>query len=98
MYDQLDGLLKEAMKNLGSEETKNNKINITPAQALVISGLLTGVLSVFSVLVDANQSVQIVLAGSFKKKEDNNHLEELMAQIGHMPLDDVVKAMMNRLK
>ncbi len=104
---QLDSLMKKAMHQLGlgceednndnnKEKKKNNdkKINLTPSQILVISGLLGGVLSVDSVLVDKNQVIQIVLSGSLKRKTD---LEKMMDQIGDKPFDEVLKAMLGRL-
>jgi hypothetical protein len=107
--DQLDMLMKEAMAELGKHDLKNQgkigrKSNLvgvngrlTTAQALVILGILSGSLSVFSVLVDADQVVSIVLQGSLKK-EEKNEVDNILAQIGHLPFDDVVKAMMKRIK
>ncbi|ABR47245.1 hypothetical protein Amet_1028 [Alkaliphilus metalliredigens QYMF] len=111
--DQLNELIKEVMINqqMGSNDNPNqnkhkykheeqqnkSQFNITPSQALVVLGLLTGALQVVSVLVDREQSVQLVLSGSLKKKEQSE-LEKVMGQIGHLPFDEVVKAMMGRLK
>lgn len=71
-----------------------NKSPLTPSQALVIGGILGGVLSVESVLVDKSQTVEIVLSGSLKQK---TKLEKMLDQIGSMPFDEVVKAMLERL-
>ncbi|KXG76408.1 hypothetical protein [Thermotalea metallivorans] len=107
--EQLDALMKEAMAELGKQDSKghnkiqrrtcgqNGKFNLTPAQALVIVGLLSGALNVFSVLVDADQLVSIVLRGSLKK-EEKSELDKIMAQIGTMPFDEVVKAMLKRIR
>lgn len=104
--NQLDSLMKKAMHQLGlgceednndnnsKEKKKNNNLNLTPSQILVISGLLGGVLSVESVLVDKNQTIQIILAGSLKRKTE---LEKMMDQIGDKPFDEVLKAMLGRL-
>ncbi|MFZ5965701.1 MAG: hypothetical protein ACOYVK_00790 [Bacillota bacterium] len=110
--DQLDALMKEAMAELDKQDNskgqgrtrRNNgstgKLNLTPAQALIIIGFLTGTLTVFSVLVDANQLVSIVLQGSLKsdtKNAQKNELDNLLAQLGDKSFDDVLKAMLKRI-
>lgn len=55
--------------------------------------MLAGVLEVTSVLVGRNQTIEIVLTGSLRKKTD---LEKLLDQIGSKTLDDVVKAILGR--
>ncbi len=67
---------------------------ITPSQLIVIGGILGGALEVTSVLVDKNQTIEILLTGSLRKRTD---LEKLLDQIGSMPFDEVVKAMLGRL-
>ena len=79
-------------KSNSSDGTK--KTNLAPSQILVIGGLLGGVLEVQSVLVDKSQIVQIVLAGSLKQK---TQLEKIMDQMGTMPFDEVMKAIVGRL-
>lgn len=78
-------------KSNGSDE-KSSSIN--PSQAIIIAAMLAGVLEVTSVLVDRNQTVEIVLTGSLKKKTE---LEKLLDQVGSKPFDEVVKAMLGRL-
>jgi hypothetical protein len=107
--DQLDILMKEAMAELGKHDLKgqgkigrkNNLVGVngrlTTAQAIVILGILTGSLNVFSVLVDADQLVSVVLRGTLKK-EEKNEIDNIVAQIGNLPFDDVVKAMLKRIK
>ena len=86
------------MSNKSNRSNKGNKISLTPAQALVIAGLLGGSLSVFSVLVYANQQVSIVLTGSLKKQNNTNkQLDQIMDQLGKVPFDDVVAALGRRL-
>ncbi|MDP4183163.1 MAG: hypothetical protein Q8942_19000 [Bacillota bacterium] len=80
--------------NSGNNASTGNKVGITPSQALIIVGLLGGALSVDSVLVDKDQTVQIVLTGSLKQKTE---LEKMLDQIGNMPFDEVVKTMLGRL-
>lgn len=73
--------------------SKSKEINITPSQGLIIAALLGGVLEVESVLIDRDQSVQIVLIGSLKEKTE---LEKMMDQIGSMPFDEVMQALLDR--
>jgi len=88
--------ITEALKDLlaGADGSKANGGGINPSQVLIISALLTGVLEVTSVLVDRNQTIEIVLTGSLKKKTD---LQRLLDQIGSETLDEVVKVMLGRL-
>jgi hypothetical protein len=51
-------------------------------------------LDIDSVLVDRRQEVQIVLVGSLKQKTS---LEKTLDEIGSMPFDEVLKAMVGRL-
>jgi hypothetical protein len=83
---------KKSNGNGGDEE--KNKLSLTPANALVIGGLLGGVLEVESVLIDKDQTVQIILEGSLRQK---TQLEKMLDQIGSKPFDEVVKAMLERL-
>jgi hypothetical protein len=85
---------KDKNKNKNNNENNGHKICITPAQALVIGGIIGGVLDVESLLVDRDQSVQIVLSGSLKQKTE---LEKMLDEIGSMPFDEVIKAMLGRL-
>lgn len=81
-----------------NKNQNRNSLNLTTAQALVIAGILGGSLSVFSVLVDANQEINIVLTGSLKKKDNNDKLDGILDQLGKVPFDDVVAAMVRRLR
>lgn len=76
-----------------NNEPKSSAIGINPSQALVIGALLAGVLEVTSVLVDRDQTVQIVLTGTLKKKSE---LENLLDQIGSKSFDEVIKALLGR--
>jgi hypothetical protein len=78
----------------GTNGQKAGADGINPSQVLIISAMLAGVLEVTSVLVDRNQTIEIVLTGSLRKKTD---LEKLLDQIGSKTLDEVVKAMLGRL-
>jgi len=66
---------------------------ITPQRALVILGLLLGTLEVNSVLVNRDQTVQIFLQGSLKRK---TRLEKIMDEIGALPFDEVIRAILGR--
>ncbi len=65
-----------------------------PSQALIITALLAGVLEVTSVLINRDQTVEIVLTGSYKQKSE---LDILLDKIGSKPFDEVIKAMLERL-
>ncbi len=78
----------------GSGGPNTSADGINPSQVLIISAMLAGVLEVTSVLVDRNQTIEIVLTGSLRKKTE---LEKLLDQIGSKTLDEVVKAMLGRL-
>lgn len=68
---------------------------LTPQKVLVILGLLGGVLEVRSILLDRDQVVQILLDGSLKRK---TRLEKMLDEIGDMPFDDVLRAVLGRIK
>jgi len=98
--DDMNSLLQEAVKRLdidgqgGDKDGSKKRPVINPSTALVVIGLLSGVLQVDSVLVDREQTVQFVLSGSLKQK---TQLEKVMDQIGAMPFDEVMKAFLGRL-
>lgn len=110
-FDNLNPLMRELMGNLNGWENANNchgnqgkngsknssagnGLNITPSKALVIAGLIGGVLEVDSVLVDKDQTLEITLQGSLKQK---TQLDKMLEQIGGMPFDEVMKALLDRL-
>ena len=67
---------------------------ITPQRALIILGLLTGTLDVNCISLSSDQTVQITLEGSLKRK---TRLEKIMDEIGSLPFDEVVRAILKRL-
>jgi len=74
------------------------KINITPAQALVIGGLLTGVFDIYSFQIDIYQNIEITLLGTFKQEESNKpDTDSLLESLNSVPLDVVLKSIINRL-
>jgi hypothetical protein len=56
---------------------------------LVIAGLLGGVLQVDSILVDREQTVQIVLSGSLKRKSE---IDKMLDGMGSMSFDEAMRA------
>jgi len=72
---------------------------LTPQNALVIFGLLTGVLEVDSVLLDRDRTIQIILEGSFNtlKIKKKTNMDKKLDKLGSMPFDQVVKTLLERL-
>ncbi len=66
---------------------------LTPQKALVILGLLAGVLEVKSVLIDRDQIINILLDGSLKRK---TRLDKMLDEIGNMPFEEVLTAIIGR--
>ena len=66
---------------------------ITPSQFLVIIGLLFGTLSVNSVLVDKEQNVNIVLAGTLRRPTE---METILDNMGNLSFDQVMRALLKR--
>lgn len=87
-----------ANKDTAGSSNKQKKLNITPhpspQKLLVILGLLAGTLEVQSIQINRNQTVDILLGGSLKRK---TKLDSCLDEIGAMPFDDVLKAIMGRL-
>ncbi len=80
-------------KDAGCTNVKKNISVLQPQKLLVILGLLAGVLEVDSILVDRDQVVQILLEGSLRRK---TKLDKMLDEIGEMPFDDVLRAIINR--
>ncbi len=78
----------------GPRSNRNIIPRLTPQKALVILGLLAGVLEVKSILIDRDQIVDILLEGSLKRK---TKLDNCLDEIGAMPFDDVLRAVMGRI-
>jgi hypothetical protein len=69
-------------------------IQLEPQKILVILGLLAGVLEVTSVTVSKDQIVEFVLSGTLKRP---TRLDKMLDEIGKMPFEDVMRAVMERL-
>lgn len=74
-------------------KSKTPAPTIGPTKVLVILALIAGALDVFSVLVDRNQTVQVVLSGSLRRK---TRLDRMLDEIGGMPFDDVLRSVLGR--
>lgn len=97
VMDQLDIDIKEE-NNGNNKNTQDNSKNsclpnLAPVQIVVILALLGGILEVDSVFVDKDQVIEIVLGGSLKRKTE---LEKQMDQVGTLPFDDVMRALLGR--
>ncbi|NPV90312.1 MAG: hypothetical protein HPY50_06035 [Firmicutes bacterium] len=102
--DQFSSLIYELLGQFGQGESADGnssckkggdakKNNLSPSQLLVIAALLSGVLEVAEVLISREQTVQIRLDGSLKRKTE---LDRTMEKIGGYSFDEVVQALMGR--
>lgn len=66
---------------------------LSPQKTLVILGLIGGVFEVKSILIDRNQIVEIILEGSLRRR---TKLDNCLDEIGAMPFDDVLRAILER--
>lgn len=97
--DRLEQLLNQWKNNdkeqknakTSSESPENEGLSLNPSQLLVIAGLVFGVFSVNSVVINKEQTVDIVLSGSLKR---STQFEKVMKQLGKLPFDQVMKAIM----
>lgn len=91
---------KQAVDRLAADEAghdgegpkpkkKTDCPKLSPATLFVIAGLLSGALEVDAIEVDRDQIIQISLEGSLKRK---TQLDRIMEQIGQMPFEQVVRA------
>jgi hypothetical protein len=81
----------EDPKNPGDGSNQTSSFNLLPSELLVIAGIICNVLKVDSVLINRNQGVEILLTGSMKR---TTQLEKIMQQIGKMPFDQVMRAIL----
>lgn len=93
------GRMKGGNKNSGNGYSNNSSsqqgshIQITPSQALVIAGILGGVLQVDSLLMDRKQAIEIRLVGSLHQKTE---LEKNLDGLGKASVDEVLQALISR--
>lgn len=60
----------------------------------MIAALLGGALEVRYVLVDRDQVINVLLDGTLKRK---TKLDKMLDEIGAMPFDDVLRAVLGRV-
>lgn len=80
--------------DVSNQGSQNAIPNFSPQKVLVILGMLAGTLEVKSILIDRDQAVNILLEGSLKRK---TKLDNCLDEIGAMPFDDVLRAIMGRV-
>jgi hypothetical protein len=83
---------KKKKNSPGGGNSGTGGITLLPSELLVIAGIVCDVLQVNSVLVSRNQTIEIVLTGSLKRR---TQLDKVMQQVGQMPFDQVMKCIMN---
>ncbi|SDB82644.1 hypothetical protein [Shouchella lonarensis] len=66
---------------------------ITPTEIAIVTALLTNALSVQSILIDREQTVQVLLEGSLKNQQE---LARLMEQMKDIPVGDLFSSMLYR--
>ncbi|MBM7631497.1 hypothetical protein [Geomicrobium sediminis] len=77
---------------MSGDKKNSNKNQLTPEQIAVIAGLLTNVLSVRAILVDRNQTVEIIIQGDLSKKKDK---DKMFKEVANMRFGDVWDLFMN---
>lgn len=67
--------------------------NLSPQQIAVITALLMNTLQVQSVLVDKEQTVEVLLVGSLRRK---SRMDKLLDEISGMPVGDLWESLRKR--
>ncbi|WP_404451474.1 hypothetical protein LG329_14155 [Virgibacillus necropolis] len=70
-----------------------NKHNLSPQQVAVITALLLNALQVESVLIDKDQTVEVILQGSLRRK---TKMDKLLDDISGIPVGDLWDALNRR--
>ncbi|WP_051273729.1 hypothetical protein [Desulfotruncus alcoholivorax] len=92
--DTTNALLEKVLESLEQcniNENSNGQdspIGLTPSKILILIGILGGVLSVNSVLIDKRQVIEIVLVGSLKRKTE---MDKCLDRIGSKSFEEVMK-------
>jgi hypothetical protein len=76
------------------KDFKNRCLSVNPSNLIVIASLLTGALTVDSLLVDKQQTVQVVLTGTLRRK---TQLDKMVEQIVKLPAEQVIEAILNAM-
>ncbi|OEH86831.1 hypothetical protein BHU72_00765 [Desulfuribacillus stibiiarsenatis] len=88
---------KKKSNEIKQDNNSNNNGNsntLSPASMLVILAVLSGSLTVDSISIDKDKTVQVLLAGSLRRKTE---LDKMLDAIGEMPFETVLKAMMSKI-
>lgn len=80
--------MDKTTKTNSLDQTPDFCSNLTPAKFLVIIGLLSGALNLDSLLLDKNQVIQIILAGSLKGEPTD---DVVASQWKKMPFEQMVR-------
>jgi len=75
----------------GEQSNCRNTMSLTPAQILVIIGLLTGALQVDAILIDRDQTVIVYLEGDLKV-----NMAKAMDQAKSMSFEELLKSILSR--
>lgn len=81
-------------ENKATKNVKKKLLCLTPAEIMLVAGILTDALSIESLSVNRDQQIQIVVGGSLKRKTE---LEKTLDEIGQKPFDEVLKALLTRM-
>lgn len=76
-------------KNRKKQSSKQKQQTLTPQQLAVVAALLTNAVTVRSILIDTNQTVQIVLEGTLHKKTKT---DKLLSELNEISLGDLIRA------
>ncbi|KAB2953096.1 hypothetical protein F9B85_07485 [Heliorestis acidaminivorans] len=86
---------KRITRKVGKQEQKSSRpTTIKPEVALVILGLLSDSLQVNSIVVNRDQTVQIVLDGSLRRKTS---LDNALDFVGQRSFEEVMRAFLKRV-
>ncbi|WP_083248161.1 hypothetical protein [Desulfuribacillus stibiiarsenatis] len=96
MRKELDCKKKKSneIKQDNNSNNNGNSNTLSPASMLVILAVLSGSLTVDSISIDKDKTVQVLLAGSLRRKTE---LDKMLDAIGEMPFETVLKAMMSKI-
>lgn len=79
--------------NNGKKNKKSALPNLTPPQIAVIVGILTNALKVESVLIDKDQTIQVLLEGSIRRKSKADIIAD---QLDNISVGDLIEAFIRR--
>lgn len=81
-------------KDINITDPQGNTIKLTPRKALVLAGLILDVLNIDSLVLNANKTFEVILAGTLERKTP---LDKCVENIGKKPFDEVVKSIIKNL-